>query len=209
MRPWVEYLETMTTLLAVVEPLGIVPLFVAMTAGQTARERIRVALTALVTMVAVLSLAVLAGERLFRLMGISVASFRVGGGLVLLLIAVRMVLAEPQPDAAPVASGRNIGAVPLGVPLLAGPGSITAVLIQSQAYDGALDTAMLLGCIALVGLVCFLTLVMASPLERWLGRQGLDVIGRLLALVLAALAVEFIASGVAGLFPAVHVGPDL
>lgn len=207
MRPLIEYLETITTLLAVVEPLGLVPLFLAMTAGMSSARRAKFAATACGTMLAVLSMAVLAGERLFGLMGISVASFRVGGGIVLLLIAIRMLFAPSEEEGSPApAAGRGgNGAVPLGVPLLAGPGSITAALIQSQAWSGALDTAILLGCLGAVALVSFVVLVLAAPLERWLGKQGLDVIGRLAALVLAALAVEFVASGLAELFPQIRV----
>ncbi len=202
MRPWIEYLETLATLLAVVEPLGLLPLFLAGTRNLAFRERLQAAFTATLTMLVVLTIAILAGERLFRLFSIGIDSFRVGGGIVLLLTAIRMVM-DPTPTPGPEtdSGGSNFAVVPLGVPLLAGPGAITAVLIQSQKYDSALDTALQIGCVGIVALVTFLCFAMAPLMGRLLGERGIDVIGRILALVLAALSIEFISSGLAGLFP--------
>lgn len=202
MRPWTDFLEVTATLLAVVEPLGLIPLFLAGTRGFTTRKRLQAALTACLTMVAVLVVAVLVGERLFRMFSIGIASFRVGGGIVLLLTAIHLVMdPSPEPTSQPPQGESNFAVVPLGVPLLAGPGAITAVLIQSQKYDSALDTVLLIGCVVLVALASFLCLALGQSLARLLGTRGVDVIGRLLGLVLAALSIEFIASGLAGLFP--------
>lgn len=198
------------TLIAILDPFMAVPFFLSMSAQRPEAERRRIAWVASATVFAILAGSALSGEALLLFLGASLSSFRLAGGLVLLLMALAMLQAQPgdvrQTEAEAADSIHEpTGIVPLAIPLLAGPGAISTVMLAVQ--HGGWETQMAV--IADVALVCtllWLMLRLAIPLGHRLGRSGFNVATRLLGLLLAAVAVESMADGLKALFP-VLAGP--
>ena len=201
-----EYLRFFVTLTAVLDPFLAVPVFLTLTANQSARNRVVLVRIVAITVFAVLTASALLGEAVLTLVGASVAAFRVGGGLVLLLMALAMLHAEAggvrqsQEEAAQVESGEVSGVVPLAVPLLAGPGAISTTIIAGQQRGGA-HLAAIIACIAAVSLLSWLVLRAANAIGNRMGTTGLNIATRLLGLLLAALAIQTMAEGLKDLFP--------
>ncbi len=208
MGPVTPDLHTLIGLLAIVNPLGAVPVFLALTADRSSKERQAIARTAALTVFVVLLAATWGGERILRLFGIGLPAFRVGGGLLILLMATAMLHAYQSrlchsEEEAEEASGReSIAVVPLGIPLMAGPGSISFTTLQAHqlhSLDGRLTLSF---CIALVALTVWTVLHLAEPLGRWLGVTGLNILIRIMGLLLVAIGVQIIAEGSVELFNA-------
>ena len=206
MTPMQEYLKFIVTLVAVLDPFLAIPIFlgVAATRAPAARRRLLQAVT--LTVFAVLAVAAVFGDALLQLIGASLPAFRVGGGLVLLLMALAMLNAriggvrQSEAEAEELESGDPSGVVPLAVPLLAGPGAISTCIIAGQE-GGALHVAAIVGCIVLVCALLWLVLTLAERIGSRLGITGLNIATRLLGLALAAIAVEMMAAGLRELFP--------
>jgi len=207
MEHWPEYTRFFTALLVILDPFLAVPIFLSLTQGYSPGERVRVATLTSLTVAFVLVLAALSGEAILTFMGTSLASFRVGGGLVLLLMALAMLRAEADqirttPAEAESASGKgSIAVVPLAIPLLAGPGAIGTVIIQMHRSAAFHHPWLVLGIILGVCLVLWLVLRLAVPIGHSLGRTGLNILNRLFGLILAAISVEIMANGLKALFP--------
>ena len=192
----------------VVDPVAAIPLFLTMTKGSTPRQRRATALKAASTVVVTLLVFALAGGLIFRIFGISIGAFRIAGGLLLFLMAVDMMRAQPsgtRSSEAEVAEGQekdDPGVVPLGLPMLAGPGAIATVsVLMSSARHSATKSVIVLLCVVVTASVTFLVLDRAAPLERTLKTTGMNVLNRVMGLILAAVAVQFVASGALELFP--------
>lgn len=204
--PVSTYVRFVATLTAVIDPFLVVPIFLALTAGRSAQERGRLVHTVTLTVFAVLAGAALFGEQLLLLIGASLSAFQVGGGLVLLLMALAMLNAEAggvrqsDDEAQALQRGDPTGAVPLAVPLLAGPGAISSSIIAAQA-GGAVHVASVIGCIAAVCGLTWITLKLAGPIGAMMGVSGLNIATRLLGLLLAALAIQTMAEGLIKLLP--------
>jgi multiple antibiotic resistance protein len=202
-----EYLRFVVTLTAVVDPFLAVPMFIAIAGTQPLERRRALAGTVAITVFVVLAVAAVIGESLLLWIGASLPAFRVGGGLVLLLMALAMLNAQvggvrqTREEAAEVESGEVGGVVPLAIPLLAGPGAISTTIIAAER-GGAAHFAVLIGCVALVALVTWLALRQANAIADRLGITGLNIATRILGLLLAAMAVQTMAEGLKGLFPA-------
>jgi len=202
-----EYLRFVITLTAVLDPFLAVPIFVGATVGLGAAARSRLARAVTITVFLVLAGAALFGEAALLLLGTSLAAFRVGGGLVLLLMALAMLnaqvgaLRQTEAEAAELEARDVSGVVPLAVPLLAGPGAISTTIIAAQA-GGAAHVALVIGCIAIVCALLWSMLALAQVIGRRFGMTGLNIATRLLGLLLAAIAIETMAVGLKGLFPA-------
>jgi multiple antibiotic resistance protein len=199
-----DYLRFFVTLTAVLDPFLAVPIFLAICTD--AGRRARLAFVVTVTVFAVLVGAIVFGEALLKLIGASIPAFQVGGGLVLLLMALSMLNAQAggmrqsSAEAAELESGETFGVVPLAVPLLAGPGAISTAIIAAQP-GGAAHAAALSGCVALVCLLLWGVLRVADAVGPRMGRTGLNIITRLLGLLLAAIAIQTMAEGLRVLFP--------
>jgi multiple antibiotic resistance protein len=206
LEPWSQYTNFILTLIAVLDPFMAIPVFLGMRAGRSEAEHRRLARVASLIVLAVLVAAALSGSALLTVLGTSMASFRVAGGLVLLLMALAMLQARVDTKLAELSSGAENDiavVVPLAIPLLAGPGAISAVMIAAQ--DGSfLHQSVIIAAIVLVCLIIWLTLRLAEPISRVLGAAGLNIANRLLGLLLAAIAVESMASGLRQLFPALE-----
>jgi multiple antibiotic resistance protein len=201
-----EYLRFIATLTAVLDPFLAVPIFLSVTAERDTKARQRLANAVTLTVFVVLACAAAFGEALLKFLGASLPAFQVGGGLVLLLMALAMLNAQAggmrqsRAEEAELESGVYSGVVPLAVPLLAGPGAIGTTIIAAQA-GGVARIAALLGCIALVCGLLWGVLRVADGVGQRMGQTGLNIATRLLGLLLAAIAIETMADGLKVLFP--------
>ena len=196
-------ISAFVTLVIVLDPIGLAPTFVAITHGMPRSARRQVAIRASLIAAGVLAGTALVGDKLLATVGISLPAFRIAGGLLLFSIASEMVFGvriQRQSATAEQAMEervRNVAAFPLAIPLMAGPGAITAVVLLSGRATG--QPALLAGLIAVAVLVVALCLVIflgASRIEKILGITGNVVLSRLLGVLLAALAVQFVVDGV-------------
>jgi len=190
------------TLLVVVDPVGLVPAFLGITQGLPQQARRSVALRACLIAAAILAGSALIGDWLLRTLSISLPAFRIAGGLLLFSIASEMVFGvrigrqSKEAEDAIEEHVRNIAAFPLAIPLMAGPGAITAtVLIAGRSAGDPVRLAMLLGVIAVVLAICFAVFTLSAPIARLLGQTGSTVLSRLLGVLLAALAVQYVIDG--------------
>ena len=206
MHPASEYLRFVVTLTAVLDPFLAIPVFLAVTSRSEPAARPRLAWVVTLTVLLVLAGAAVFGEGLLRLIGASVPAFRVGGGLVLLLMALAMLNAQAgamrqtRAEAEELESREVAGVVPLAVPLLAGPGAISTSIIAAQS-GGAAHVALVVACIALVSFILWIMLRVAPAVAPRMGTTGLNVATRLLGLLLAAIAIQTMAEGLRDLFP--------
>jgi multiple antibiotic resistance protein len=199
----VDYLvSAFVTLLLVVDPVGLAPTFLAVTHGLPAQARKRIGLRASIIAGLILFGTALVGDWLLHQLGIGVPAFRIAGGLLLFMVATEMVLGvrndrqTRQAEEALEEHVRNIAAFPLAIPLMAGPGAITAtLLLAGQASGKPVSLAVLFGVIIVVMAACWLAFLLASRIEKLLGVTGNAVLSRLLGVILAALAVQYVIDG--------------
>jgi len=193
-------LRSFLTMLVVVDPVGLVPMFLALASDRSAAERTRLAKRAVITAGAILLAFALGGSWLLQRLGISLGAFQVAGGILLLWIAVRMVFAEHQREtAAEEAEARSradISVFPLAIPIIAGPGSMASIMIlvgESGGFSAGL--LAVLGTTGVVLVLCYAALRLSEPLVKLLGQTGVNVVTRVLGMLLAALAVQYVADG--------------
>lgn len=207
MDAWSNYSRFVIALFAILTPFAALPIFLSLTDGQPRREQDRTARLAALTVAVTLILALMGGDVVLSVLGTSLASFRVGGGIILLLMALSMLSARISTvqhtldEGIDAGTQRSIGVVPIGLPLLAGPGAISTVIIEGQRDRSWEHLGAIGGCIVFVALLLYASLTMAVPIGRLLGRIGLNIVNRLFGLLLAAIAVELIATGMRALFP--------
>ena len=207
MIDWSEYAKFFIGLLAIVNPIGIVPVFMGLTRHLSAPERSTVGLRAAITVGMVLVVALLMGEALLSFFGISLDSFRDAGGILILLMAIIMLHVGISPakqtseEAQDAEEKESIAVVPLGMPLLAGPGAISTIIIYSHRGDDVAHYALLFSIAVVLALLTWLALRAAPAIADRLGRTGLNIVTRIMGLILAAIGVEFMANGLRQLFP--------
>jgi multiple antibiotic resistance protein len=196
-------LKALVTLFVTIDPVGLAPMFMVLTAGFGPVARREAAVRATVTAGAILIAFALAGESLIGFLGISLPAFRIAGGLLLFVIAFEMVFerrTDRKSTTAERASGhddlRHIAIFPLAIPLTSGPGAISATILLASQAAGWMALVGLIGVIMALIAACLLVFLLASRIERLLGETGRIVVSRLLGVILAALAVQFVADGV-------------
>ena len=211
MLTWTEYSSFAISLFAILTPFAAMPAFLSMTAGLPQNERSRVATVAALTAALVLVVAALLGQILLAAFGTSIGSLRVGGGLVLLVMALSTLNPREAPTRHATDTSRNAlldrqsgAVVPLGLPLLAGPGAISAVIVEMRHGAGLGHGALVIACILLTCGTAWVLLRLAQPIGRRIGPSGLTAMSRLFGLLLAAVAVEVITNGLRALFPILH-----
>lgn len=208
MEHWSEYSRFITALFVILNPFAAVPIYLVLTKSYRIEERKQIAKIASITVLTVLIIASLTGETLLQTLGTSLASFRVGGGIVILLMALAMLQGQSDPvrttpaEEAEAEDRHSIAVVPIALPLLAGPGSISNVIIEMHRSDMNYHSFLVILSIAIVCLLLWIVLRMASTIGKLLGKIGLNIINRLFGLILAAIAVEIMANGLKELFPA-------
>jgi multiple antibiotic resistance protein len=199
-------LKSFLTLLAIVDPIAIVPLFLAMTAGDTLEQRRKMAARAALVAGVTLAVFAAAGDALFSLLGISLPAFRIAGGVLLFLLSVDMLLAKPSrqrttPEETEEGVHKpDVSVFPLGIPMLAGPGSITVVMMARASAGSSLERWLVFGSIVGVALVSFVVLAVGGQIAQRLGQTGMNVMHRVLGLLLAAIAAQFVVDGVRDAF---------
>ena len=204
---WSEHIKFLVGIFAILNPLGTIPIYLSLMAGRSSREMYRTALKTSIAVAVILTIAVWGGDALLSFFGIGIPAFRIAGGLLVLLIAIAMFGAKTSParhtDAEQVeAEAKNdISVVPLAIPLLAGPGAISLAIVDAhQAGNLADKFAFNVGILGVAGIV-WVVLRMAEPIGVRLGTGGLNIATRVMGLILAAMAVQFMADGMLELFP--------
>ena len=207
MDEWSHLFKVGIALFAIVNPIGTVPIFVTATEGWSAADRIRTVRIIALTVFTVLTVAIFVGDRILEFFGISIPSFQVGGGILLLLRAISMMHGKALSDRQTVEEAQAsidreaVAIVPLSIPLLAGPGAISSVIItaeQSGGFWGHLSLVIpVLVVVALVWAILGLSMAIANRL----GAVGIIIVTRLMGLILAAMAIEFMTQGLGSLFP--------
>lgn len=196
-------ISALVTLFVVIDPIGLGPIFIGLTTGMPAKLKRKIGLEASIIAFFVLAGSALFGDWLLDKLGISLAAFRIAGGLLLFAIAFEMVFerrTERKAEKSATATGSHIAAFPLAIPLMAGPGAITAmVLLAGRVSGDPVGFALLIASMAAMLLLAYVVLLTSTYLERFLGKQGLAVFGRLLGVLLAALSVQYVADGILAL----------
>jgi len=205
-------LHCLLAFMAILNPIGAVPLYLGITSQQDAAATRRVARNATLTVFFALALFAVLGQAILRFFGITLPAFRVGGGILLLIMAIallqgRMGQAKHAPEEADeLAERESVAIVPLGMPILAGPGSIcTSILMAQEAKTLPMILALALSIVLSTALV-WIILRLASRLQRLLRRTEIGIVNRVMGLILAAVAVQFMADGLKELFPSL-AGP--
>lgn len=201
--------KPLIALLAIVNPIGVVPFFIHFTQSFTRQQRQRTIRVSSFTAFLVIGISALAGLKIIEFFGISLASFQVGGGTLLLISSIQMLNAQPaetrKEDVAEGANkadaGASIAVVPLTIPLLTGPATISTMVIYAEKTRHWWELGVLVGYGVVVGLVTFAVFTASGRIARVLGQTGINIMTRLMGLILAALAVELLADGLTKLFP--------
>jgi multiple antibiotic resistance protein len=206
MLEWNEYLRMFTGLIAIVGPVSTVPLFLNFTENVQSQRK-RIAGTSALAVACILVISVLAGTRILQLFSISIDGFRVAGGLLLLTIAFQMLEARttrtkrtPEEDQEAMESA-SVGVVPLALPLLAGPGAISTVILFSQQSTEFTHKLALITLCLLVALLVWISFRLAPRISKHLSQTSMNIVSRVMGLILAAMAVEFIVGGLRTLLP--------
>ncbi len=208
MHDYTEYTKLLITLLAIVNPLGAVPIFVALTSGSAEAERKKIAKIVVIAVLTILYVALLFGDWLLSFFGITIHSFSVGGGILIFLMAISMMQARISPVAQTADEARegeskeSVAVVPLAMPLLAGPGAISTIILNAHKDSGVSHYVSIGIDILVLGVLLWAVFQLVPWISRHISQTGINIFTRIMGLILAAIAVEFIATGVRGLFPA-------
>ena len=205
-----DILKPLTALLAIVNPIGVLPFYIHFTQGFTREQRQRTIRVAAVSAFVVIAVSALAGLRIIEFFGISLASFQVGGGMLLLMSALQMLNAQPAESRTTdlaeggdkADAGDSIAIVPLTIPLLTGPATISTMVIYAEKTRHWWELAILVAYGVVIGIAVWIAFSLAGRIARVLGKTGINVMTRLMGLILAALAVEVMSDGLVKLFPA-------
>jgi len=201
--------KPLVALLAIVNPIGVIPFYIHFTEGFTRQQRQRTIRVAAFSAFVVIAVSAVAGLRIIEFFGISLASFQVGGGTLLLISALQMLNAQPaetrKEDVTEgqdkVDAGDSIAVVPLTIPLLTGPATISTMVIYADKTRHWWEVAFLVGYGVVIGVSVWLAFSAAGRIAKVLGKTGINVMTRLMGLILAALAVEVMSDGLIKLFP--------
>ena len=205
---WTELFKDLVGMFAILNPVGAIPIYLTMTAHKSTGEMRHIAAKASIAVGGILIISIWAGDLLLQFFGIGMPAFRIASGLLVLLIAFSMFQAKisqaihTHAEALEAEDKEGIAVVPLAIPLLAGPGAISLVIVNAEQMTYWTDKAIIsLGSLFLAGII-WIILSLAVPLGKRLGTAGINIATRIMGLLLAAMAVQFIANGLIVLFPA-------
>jgi multiple antibiotic resistance protein len=214
MLNYAEYVKMFIGLLAIINPFGVIPIFISMTTDQNSVQRSKTINMVAVGVIIILLVALFFGELVLDFFGITIASFRVGGGILILLMAIAMLHAktsyirQTEEEADESIEKESVAIVPLAMPLLAGPGAISTVILMAHKSSGVAHYMVIALGIILLGLVVWGVLRLSPWIATRIGATGINIFTRIMGLILAAIAVEFIANGIQGLFPILAAGTN-
>lgn len=201
------YFKFFIGLFALVNPVGIIPVFISMTSYQTALARNKTNLTANLSVAIILLTSLYLGDSILQIFGISIDSFRIAGGILVVTIAMSMISGklgedkQNKQEKSETAIRESIGVVPLALPLMAGPGAISSTIVWGTRYHSLMHLIGFSIAIALFAFCCWGVFRIAPWLVRLLGQTGINVITRIMGLLLMALGIEFIVTGLKSIFP--------
>jgi multiple antibiotic resistance protein len=204
--PYVRFsLLALSSIFFLVDPFAALPTFLAITEGSDPARRRRIARKASLTALIILAAFAFAGEAIFRLFGITLPAFEIAGGVILLIIGLDMLEARRSPtqevgdDTAAAAAKEDAGIVPLGIPMLAGPGAITSVMVLVGQAQTRWQMGAILASILITAIVCYLVLGNSDRVARVMGDTGIRILVRIMGLLLVALAIQYFLNGLADL----------
>jgi len=203
-----DYIKTFIGLMAIVNPIGAIPIFISLTAGAGDAQRLKTVNTVAITVGIILLVSLFVGQTMLEFFDITINSFRVGGGILILLMSVSMMHAKVSPaiqtkqEVEESMDRDSIAIVPLSIPLLAGPGAISTVILDAQKARDLTHYAILAVEIVVLSLMLWVVLRLSPLIAKRITATGINIFTRIMGLILAAIAVEFIAIGLKGLFPA-------
>ncbi len=195
-----------TTLFVIIDPPGLTPLFLALTQGMSPSQRRVIAIRSVVIAFCLMVAFILLGEALLGFIGISMPAFRIAGGVLLFLTALEMLFQKRQArreDNATEGAEEHTedpSVFPLALPLIVGPGAITTLILLAGQSDGVVDVLAIIGVVVAVLLILLAFLFASNPVERVLGKTGLNIVTRVLGMLLAALAIQFVLDGISQTF---------
>lgn len=201
------YLQFFLGLVATVNPIGIMPVFVSLTGHLSKDEKQHTARTAHIAIAVILIVSLLAGQFLLDMFSISLDAFRIAGGMLLISIAFTMMSGklgedkQNKQEKTEFVSREQIGVVPLAMPLMAGPGAISSTIVFGARYPTMIDITFIILTIVVFCFCSWLLFRSAPYIVRFLGQTGINVITRIMGLILGSLGVQFIANGMVSLFP--------
>jgi multiple antibiotic resistance protein len=207
MYPTLEFAAiSLSLIFFIVDPLGTTPIFLAITEGQTAKERNRTALRASVVTFLILMVFAFVGEWILRLLRVTISSFQIAGGILIFTIALNMLQARrsrakstPQEEHEKQ-EGEDVAIFPLAIPMLSGPAAITTVMVLINLSTSPAHRMLVILAVTLTGLFCYLILRASGRLLNLLGQTGINVLTRLMGLLLAVISVQFVIDGIKAAF---------
>jgi len=203
-----EYIKMFIGLLALMNPFGVVPIFISMTSHESVDQRTKTINMVAIGVAAILLVSLFFGELLLDFFAISIDSFRVGGGILILLMAISMLQAKTSqvrqtPEEADESiEMESVAIVPLAMPLLAGPGSISTIILAAHKSNGIGHYSIIVLGIIVLSLVVWGVFRLSPYISKHVSSTGINIFTRIMGLILTAIAVEFIANGIKGMFPA-------
>mgnify|MGYP003450847282 FL=1 len=202
-----EYLKIFIGIFAILNPLGALPLYLWLTAHHSEHDKKYVAMTAAKAATIILLVTLFFGELILSFFGISVNSFRVGGGILILLMAISMLHAQTsgakntEAERVEASTRESIAIVPLAMPMLAGPGAISSIILYGNRAHDWQHYLIVSAEIVIVGIIIAILMRLSGKIAKQLGQTGMNIITRVMGLILAAISIEFISLGLKGLFP--------
>ena len=189
------------SMFSIVDPIGVVPVYLALVGAETPAEQQRTAVRSTITATLVLSLFAATGTAIFHFFGITIPAFKVAGGILMFLMALEMMRAHTSPvkstpeETSAAQSKHDVAIVPIGIPLLSGPGAIAAAIMWSSRAHQASEKVALFASIGLVTAITLITLLFAGRVVRLFGKTGINLVSRIMGLILAATAAQFVLDG--------------
>ncbi len=210
MLNWNDYLQLLAGLISVVNPIGAIPTFMALTDCRSDKDKTRIAIICAISVCMVLHIALFGGEPILTFFSISLAAFRVAGGILLLLMGISMLHVLPDrsrhtPEEAEESyTKESIGVVPLAIPLLSGPGAISTTIVFGHLQNTWSHFMTVSAVIFTVSVIVLVAMLIAPKIARVMGSTGMNVMTRVMGLLLTAIAVEFMTKGLTVLFPVLN-----
>lgn len=204
-----EIIKIMLAFMVLINPLGALTLFLTLTQGYSEKERVLVARIASVTVFFAIAFCTLLGEKLLRGLGISIGAFQLAGGILVLLIALNMVngngnTAKPKAENVEMVQALSpsaVAVVPIAIPMMVGPGGISTIIIYAARANSTTQLMMIVLAGLFISILCYLGLMAAGRISRFLGDSGVMILSRIMGILLAAVAVEIFLSGLRKVFP--------
>ncbi len=204
LRAWNEYVRLMVGLLALINPLTVLPIFLGLVQGRVEAEKRHISSVASLTVLVTLLIFTYFGGALLDLFAITIDSFRIAGGILLLLTALEMMRAKTgarDPAEESQVSITSIGIVPLGIPLLAGPGAIVTTIVDANALPGFAHKIAVSVVIVLVAIAVYVALRLSAKAGKYMSPTAMTIFNRVMGLIIASIAIEFMLGGLAARFP--------